>query len=365
MTPFYNPALSYEENYEHGPFGAFARPGVSRVRMPLSGRLFGLDVETPFGIPSGPLLNARYVAAAFRHGFDFCVYKTVRTSAHASHPLPNILAVHPAGSIAPVSEPVRADDRYDEANLSITNSFGVPSFTPDIWQPDMAAAEKCAGRGQILAGSFQGTPGNGAIEDDYALAARLVAETGVAVLEANLSCPNEGNRALLCFDVAKVERIVHAVKNVLPEHPLILKIAYFRDDAVLRALVNRVGHMVDGFSAVNTLPAKPVAGNGAPALSANRPEGGICGRAIRWAGLDMTARLADLRDELGLNYRIIGVGGVSDYGDYRAYRAAGADAVMAATAALWNPRLALSIKEQLVTGFVRDTFLRSGALAAE
>jgi dihydroorotate dehydrogenase len=60
----------------------------------------------------------------------------------------------------------------------------------------------------------------------------------------------------------------------------------------------------------------------------------------------MTARLKRLREELGMSFEIVGVGGVSGAADFDAYRRAGADVVMSATAAMWNPRLAQQIKEQ-------------------
>jgi len=47
---------------------------------------------------------------------------------------------------------------------------------------------------------------------------------------------------------------------------------------------------------------------------------------------------------MNLSFSIIGVGGMGDVADYRQFRAAGADAVMAATSAMWNPMLAMDIK---------------------
>jgi dihydroorotate dehydrogenase len=72
---------------------------------------------------------------------------------------------------------------------------------------------------------------------------------------------------------------------------------------------------------------------------------GVCGQAIKWAGLDMTKHLRDLREELGMKFTIIGVGGVASAEDYKNYRNAGADAVMSATGAMWNPNLAEEIKK--------------------
>ena len=45
-----------------------------------------------------------------------------------------------------------------------------------------------------------------------------------------------------------------------------------------------------------------------------------------------------------MNYSIIGVGGVTVPSDFKEYREAGADLVMSATAAMWNPYLARDIQ---------------------
>lgn len=345
--PFYDPLLSYEDNYQQGPFGDFAVDPVSVIQTDKPSRFLNLEVNAPFGIPAGPLLNAKYVKAALAYGFDLCVYKTVRTKAHKSHPLPNVLSIHPKGKLSHNLDTVLADTNYQQP-ISITNSFGVPSFDPEIWQADLADAVSAAKQGQYVIGSFQGTPGNEAtIEKDYALAARLIAETNAPILEANLSCPNEGVHKLLCFDFDKVERIAKEIKNAVPDRPLFLKLAYFANDNDVMPLIKKLNGVVDGFSTINTLSASPVDKNGAPALGPERPTGGVCGDAIRWAGLDMVERLARLRNELSVNFAIIGVGGVCCADDYHAYIAAGADAVMSATGAMWDPHLAFKIKQSL------------------
>ena len=158
MVPFYDPLRTYEDNYANGPFGVFGEP--SPFVHPGNGRatFLGHSVGRPFGIPAGPLLNAAFCTAAFRHGYDINVYKTVRTRAHPAHAYPNALAVHLDGplTVERAQRPVVADDDFRHVS-SITNSFGVPSRDPDEWQPDMAAAVKAAGVGQVLVGSFQGT----------------------------------------------------------------------------------------------------------------------------------------------------------------------------------------------------------------
>ncbi len=364
-TPFYDPELSYELNYERGPFGSFANPGVappqranSPARASSSGTVtrhtfLGHPVSLPFGIPAGPLLNGRFVKAALDAGFDLPVYKTVRTRRWASHAWPNVLAVTAEGDLHPTTNRLRAHRDYSGEALSITNSFGVPSFDPDVWQPDLAGAVAHAGPGQMVIGSFQGTQpeGGGGVTEyiaDFALGARLVRETGVKAVEVNLSCPNEGTAHLLCFDTDRARLVVEAIKRELGAIPLIAKIAYFADDAALRRLLEGIGPVVDGLAAINTIPAEVVDATDAQALPGEgRLRSGVCGAGIRWAGLAMTERLARLREEMGLAYAVIGVGGVSGAADYATYRVAGADAVMSATGAMWNPLLAQEIKAQV------------------
>lgn len=97
---------------------------------------------------------------------------------------------------------------------------------------------------------------------------------------------------------------------------------------------------------LNTIASEIVDENGKQALPGKgRLHGGVCGSAIKWAGIDMTKRLKTLRESMGLSYTIIGVGGLVVLEDYTEYRNAGADIVMSATGAMWNPLLAKEIKE--------------------
>lgn len=342
---------------------------------PSPGEFLGLPVNVPFGIPAGPLLNARFTTAAFRMGFDLATYKTVRSRAWGCNPFPNVLAVHPAGAdgtlvpgSAELDEGVLADTRY-ETPISISNSFGVPSRGPDAWQPDMREAIAAAGPGQILVPSFQGSrvPGmdTTAYIADHVATARLVAETGAGLMVMNTSCPNEGHNRLLCHDPQLVGSITEAVKEEIGDLPLAIKLAYIPpteveggwgpqrrivDDAALERMVRLTAARgsVQAFSAINTISARLVDANGGQALpGAGRERSGVCGSAIRPAGLDMVARLSAIRERLGLEYAIIGVGGVVTSDDYHAYRAAGADAVMSATGAMWDASLARAIKASL------------------
>lgn len=364
--PFYDVNLSFEDNYAKGPFGAFAtaleRENDTAVAANAAAEPFeqflGLPVNLPFGIPAGPLLNSRFTDAAFLMGFDIAVYKTVRSRQWPCNRFPNVLSVHPRGaSIDPEGsekdEGVLADSDYgtDPGRISISNSFGVPSQDPDVWQPDMAAAVAHAGAGQVLVGSFQGsrTPGmsDEAYIADCVTTARLVRETGAKVIEMNTSCPNEGHNRLLCHDPALVGRICDAVKNEIGDTPFMIKLAYLPQEEQVEQMVrSTAAHgMVQALCTINTISCRLVDAQGSQALpGTGRDRSGVCGAAIREAGLAMVRRVAGVRERLGVPFDIVGVGGVTTPADYAAYREAGAAAVMSATGAMWNPRLAQQIK---------------------
>ncbi len=349
--PFYDPNQKYEENFANGPYGAFADGEVYINEGEPQYDFFGYKVYSPFGIPAGPLVNGKFVQGALDKGFDIATYKTVRSSSFPCHPWPNVLSVNIDGDLTLdiADKGLIGDNNYHEP-LSITNSFGVPSQAPDFWSTDLKKVLENVNKGQIVVGAFQGTKNsNGSVEEyinDYVVCARKLKEIGVKVMEVNFSCPNEGTNNLLCFDVERSATIARAIKNEIGEIPLIVKIAYYKDEQAFHDFVKEVGSIVDGISAINTIAAPVRDINGNQALPGEgRLRSGICGHSIKWAGIEMVKRLKDLRSDLGYKYTIVGVGGVTNAQDFLDYRDAGADIVMSATGAMWNPYLAQEVKE--------------------
>jgi dihydroorotate dehydrogenase (NAD+) catalytic subunit len=351
QAPFYDPTKSYEENYERGPFGAFANGVKVEQKGEPSADFLGRKVYLPLGIPAGPLLNSNFCKAAFDKGFDICVYKTVRSDVFPCHPHPNVLAIHPDGDLTldALKKPLIADTTYSEP-LSITNSFGVPSKAALVWQEDARKAVQSAGKGQVLVLSFMGTvrPNQSQQEfvDDYILAAKLSAETGAPVLETNLSCPNIGNEGLVCYNLDVTEKVAKGIRGVIGNTPFILKVGYYQNDADMERLAEIVNEYADSVSGINTLQGevRDAAGNQALPGSPARLRSGVCGAGIKWAGLDFVRRMRAIKEKRGFKFSIEGVGGVTKPEDYQEYRDAGADSVMTATGAMWNPYLAKKIK---------------------
>lgn len=349
--PFYDPTKSYEENYDKGPFGAFSDDRKFLQDTPPTFNYFGQKVHLPFGIPAGPIINSNYVKAAFEKGFDIVVYKTVRSDFYPCHPFPNVLSVNIESdlTIEKSQEKLIADNNYHEP-LSITNSFGVPSKTPDVWQEDVKKALTYQGEGQALVLSFMGTVREGQTQEefieDYARAAKLAFETGAKILETNLSCPNIGNEGLVCYNMDVTQRVCEAIRKEIGNTPLILKVGYFKDDEELSKLLYITNVYADGISAINTIQAEIVDKKGEQALPGPmRSRSGVCGAGIKWAGLDMVRRIKKIKDENRYRFAIEGVGGVTKSEDYFEYIRAGADSVMSATGAMWNPYLAQEIKQ--------------------
>jgi dihydroorotate dehydrogenase (NAD+) catalytic subunit len=355
QAPFFDPKKTYYENWEKGPFNGFA-DGVVLEEGPARFDFLGTRIDYPIGIPAGPLLNGKFVKAALDKGWTVPVHKTVRSAKHPCNDFPNVLGVVDLPgdlTLEMAQKPLVVKDDYQEP-LSITNSFGNPSYDPEVWMKDLRDSVAYAKPGQLVMCSFEATKREGMSPEEYVAdwvnGMQMMKDAGVKVLETNFSCPNEGAASLLCFDVPKVKMITTAIKEQIGDTPLIIKIAYFGQDE-LRELVQEVGNIVDGFAAINTIPAPVVNPDGTQALpGAHRVKSGICGHAVKWAGVDMTRRLAELRSEFRMRYGIIGSGGVTVPEDYKEYRDAGADLVMSATGAMWNPYLADEIKKAYPNG---------------
>jgi dihydroorotate dehydrogenase len=232
--------------------------------------------------------------------------------------------------------------------LSITNSFGVPSVDPTIWQKDVKKSLEYVGHGQMLILSFMGTTKPNQTEqeflDDFALSAKLAKETGAKVLEVNLSCPNIGNEGLVCYNLKMTEKVLKTIREHIDTLPLIVKVGYYKDNAQLEKLAEIVSRYAQAIAAINTLQIEIVDEQGNQALPGkNRLKSGVCGACIKWAGIEMVEKLDKIRKEKDLSYEILGVGGVMTAEDYFAYRSAGADAVQSATGAMWDSNLAHDI----------------------
>lgn len=348
-SPFYDIKLSYEENYKNGPR---IKPAKRNLKCKTSYKFLGFDVNFPFGIPAGPLLNSKFTNAAFDLGFDVSTYKTVRSDFFPCHEFPNILFVKAPKKLHPDKiSSLKAQNAYRGkiSGIVITNSFGVPSQRPEIWQEDVKKALSYVKKRQLMILSFMGTVKENQSQkkfiEDFTLCARLASQTGAKVLEINLSCPNVGNEGLVCYDLELTEKICKIIRKEIKNKPLILKVGYYKNSNDLNRLAQIADKYANAIASINTIAARIVDKNGNQALPGEtRLKSGVCGASIKWAGLEMVKRLNKIRKKKNYKFEIIGIGGVMTPKDYFDYRKLGANLVQSATGAMFNPNLASEIR---------------------
>lgn len=353
----YDPAKTFDDNVDHGPFPQSPEPTYKNSGEPAFSFL-GHKLYAPFGIGAGSLPTSKHVRYALEHGFDVVCYKTQRSVVFKPNEFPNIVYVDVDGDLTleKASKPLvgHMDSDVPAEKLTITNSFGNPSRGPDFWVDDMKQAVAAQGKGQLLISSVVGTIQDGFTEEDYhndfAKTAALAVGAGVKAIEVNLSCPNVANEGVLCYSLDAVISVCQKVKATIGDTPLIAKIGYFApgQQDLLEKIILETQPYLAAFSAINTIPAAVVDEQGNQILPGEgRLKSGMCGASIKWAGLNMVSRLDALRKKHDLSYEIIGIGGVATPADFHQYREAGADVVQSVTAAMWNPGLAAEVKASL------------------
>jgi dihydroorotate dehydrogenase (NAD+) catalytic subunit len=171
------------------------------------------------------------------------------------------------------------------------------------------------------------------------MAAMLGAETGLAALELNLSCPNVSGGVDFAVDPEVTRRVVRRVREVCPL-PILAKLTPNVTDVTAIARAAAEGG-ADAVTLINTFIGtaidwrrrRPVLGNGT---------GGLSGPAIKPLALRMvwaTAKTVDIP--------IIGVGGISTLDDVMEFLAAGARAVQLGTVNFFDPTAANRIVDGL------------------
>jgi len=177
--------------------------------------------------------------------------------------------------------------------------------------------------------------------DEYVeVAEKLSALTGVAALEANLSCPNikEGgiHFGSTYTSVAEITNVL--IKSV--KLPIIIKLSSQVSDIKEIALAAE-GEGAEAITLINSVPAMAID------LDSRRPlvggvTGGLSGPAIKPIALKAVWEAAS-----AVKIPIIGVGGITNYRDALEFLTVGATAVQVGTANFTNPRTMAEIIEGL------------------
>ena len=345
--PIYDISKTYVENLEQGPF---FEGKIPLRNIPLSEKwvdFLGHPVASSIGVPAGPLLSSAWVALAGKLGFDILVYKTIRSSAHPCHPLPNMVYVRTDGTTASLSS--APTENIEE--LAVTNSFGMPSMSPEFLREDIPRAMEMLSRGQVLVVSVVGSVRSGCtFLDDFAAAARLAKEAGAPIIEANFSCPNvDLSAGSVYMSPQAVFDIGSAIVKAIAPLPLIIKVGLFSSPEQMRAVFHAAAKAgIRAISGINTVRMAVVDRQGLPVLGKERKTSGICGGPIRKRALHFVESAAEINRADRLDFTLIGVGGITTAEHFNQFLSAGADVAMSATGMMWDPYLGLryhSLKE--------------------
>lgn len=341
--PLYDIRKSYTWNLENGPIfsGEIPKrpPGGKRVDF------LGFSLRSPLGVPAGPLLGSKWVKLAARLGFDLPVYKTIRSFAHPSHMLPNMMFVETDLKRARTLKGMP----QDLAHLSVTNSFGMPSQPPDFLLQDIAQALDYLEDGQELVVSIVGTPNRGvSFADDFVRAALLAKEAGAKIIEANFSCPNVGKtEGCLYTSPETVEHFASKIAAAIHPIPLIIKVGLFPNEPLLKdALIAAARAGVRAVCGLNSVSMEVVDAEDNAAMGPSRPTSGICGAAIRSKALEFIRTASSINQKEKLELTLMGCGGIMEPQHFDEFLKAGALTAMSATGMMWDPYLAMKWHER-------------------
>ncbi|MCF6807059.1 hypothetical protein L3V79_01490 [Thiotrichales bacterium 19S9-12] len=336
---------SYQWNYENGPIFEGELPKRYHIK-PIN--IWDFEINSPIGIPAGPLLNANFVALYARLGFDLPVYKTVRTVERQAHQAPNCCYLKDSHLLSEAdiltSTITQKNQPQNISEISITNSFGIPSKSVESWQADIELANYSIDKNQLLIVSCVGTPNleERNIIEDYTLCSQLAVEAGAKAIELNLSCPNViSKEGSIYQDPLLSSKITQAVKQAIGPVPLMIKIGYFDSERKLDDVIKANASFIDGISAINTIPMLVKDEFGNQALPGEgRLKSGVCGHVIHKLSVDMVKKIAKLKQINRYDFIICGCGGVMKQEEFNHFLDAGADIAMSATGAMWDPYLA-------------------------
>lgn len=297
-------------------------PLLSGPRTPRT--VMGIEFPHAFGLAAGFDKNAAAVPGLLALGFGHVEIGTVTARAQPGNPRPRLFRLV-----------------EDEAvvNRMGFNNVGAAEVASRLHRLRATRRGASAVIG-VNIGKTKATPPEHAVAD-YVESAQLLAPFA-SYLVVNVSSPNTpGLRDLQAVD--QLGPIMSAVQDVSGDVPVVVKIAPDLADGDVDAVADlalQIG--LAGISATNTTIARPDSLRTARSVIDAAGAGGLSGPVLHDRATEVLVRL---RERVGDQMALIGVGGVVTPDDVRARLAAGADLVQGYTGFIyggprWPARLA-------------------------
>jgi dihydroorotate dehydrogenase len=310
-------------------------------------------VNSPLGVAAGPLLNARWVEAYARLGWDVLTYGSVRSRPQPALSLPNIRPVENRGQVA--IAPRRPQLNGD---MTIAVSLGLPSAEPHVWCRDVQRARERLGQGQLLIVSIVGTVDPGESVDtfiaDYAQCAAWAADAGAHAVEVNLAVPDPfGEPGQMLYEhLPLAARILYRVRTTVSV-PVLAKFGLFRTPRVLHETATKLASWTNGFVLGDGIPRRVLDDEGKAAFEGTGREwANVVGAATFPVCSRQVEEMLAWRKAGAWPHAILAVGGISTVERARHLLREGADATLVATAALYDPLLAARFRQAVATSAV-------------
>ncbi|MCD6484353.1 MAG: dihydroorotate dehydrogenase [Candidatus Odinarchaeota archaeon] len=269
------------------------------TKVNLETEICGIKLKNPLVLASGILGNtADLLFRVAKAGAGAVTTKSIGPHKNEGHKGPNIV----------------------EVNCGYINAMGLPNPGVEIFKEEIRGYKEMCDT-PLIASVF------GTSEEEFAYVASELYKAGADLIELNVSCPHSKEGILnIGLSPRATERVIKKVKEAI-NAPLLLKVPGNTNIGNLRDVVSAsVNAGIDGFTAINTLPAmvidietqKSILGFGI---------GGLSGPAIKPVAVRIVYEIRKITD-----LPIIGVGGVSTYEDAIEFLLAGANAVGIGTA---------------------------------
>lgn len=270
------------------------RPPESAART-----LLGMQFRSPIGIAGGFDKNATMMPFLAALGFGFIEVGTVTLHPQPGNPKPRVF-------------------RYPK-DKALINRLGFNNDGADTVATRLRAWDRRVPT-FVNVGKNKDVPLEGATEAYVECYRRVAPHADAAVL--NLSSPNTpGLRDLQRPE--HLEELLTAVRSVR-SGPVLVKIAPDLDDAQIREIADVCVRLADGMICTNTTLDR---------LPDMNEAGGLSGKPLLPKS---TAVLATVRQCVGPDYPLIGVGGIFTVDDVRAKIAAGANLVQVYTGFIYE-----------------------------
>jgi len=317
--------LAQLDRIQHTPLLALA--AQRRIEDPLT--LAGLRFPNRVGLAAGLDKNARCIDAWGALGFGFAEVGTVTPLAQAGNPKPRLFRLPQSQALI---------------NRFGFNNEGLAAFVANLQRSRLRAQQRNASVTEAAAprlvlglniGKNAATPIERA-SADYLTALEAVYPHADYVA-VNISSPNTQNLRALQSDAA-LEQLLAALAERRAElsaasgvyRPLFIKIAPDLDPEQIEAIAAALlRHGMDGVIATNTTLSRSAV-QGQPHAD---EAGGLSGAPLLQAS---NAVVRALRQRLGPNFPIIGVGGVQSGADAQSKLEAGADLVQLYTGLIYR-----------------------------